>query len=87
MTDSITRTIDLAAPIERVWQALTDYREFGAWFRVALDGPFRVSERSTGYITHPGYEHIRWEASVIAMETPTRFSFSKSGVGSVLATT
>ncbi len=39
MTDRIEKTIDVKAPIERVWRALTDHKEFGAWFRVKLDGP------------------------------------------------
>jgi uncharacterized protein YndB with AHSA1/START domain len=30
----------LKAPVSRVWRALTDYREFGEWFRVKLEGPF-----------------------------------------------
>ncbi|MBT6482786.1 MAG: vanillate O-demethylase oxidoreductase VanB, partial [Gammaproteobacteria bacterium] len=35
MEDKIEKNVDLNAPIERVWQALTDHREFGEWFRVA----------------------------------------------------
>lgn len=31
----IEKQIKLNAPISRVWQALTDAKEFGAWFRVA----------------------------------------------------
>ena len=42
--DRIIKTIDLKAPVARVWQALTDHREFGRWFRVALDGPFVAGE-------------------------------------------
>ena len=42
MNDSIEKVIDLAAPVSRVWRALTDHREFGQWFRVRLDGPFRL---------------------------------------------
>jgi len=26
--------IEIKAPVSRVWRALTDYREFGEWFRV-----------------------------------------------------
>ena len=37
-TDRIEKTIELNAPVSRVWRALTDHREFGAWFRVKLDG-------------------------------------------------
>ena len=40
MNDRIEKTIELKAPVSRVWRALTDYREFGTWFRVKLDGPF-----------------------------------------------
>ena len=42
MSDRIEKSIDLKAPVERVWRALTDHREFGAWFKVALDQPFAV---------------------------------------------
>lgn len=56
MTDHIETTIDLNAPIERVWSALTDYREFGTWFRVDLDRPFVVGATTTGRVTFPGYE-------------------------------
>lgn len=76
MTDRIEKSIDLKAPVERVWRALTDSAEFGAWFRVALEGPFRTGEVTKGKITHPGYEHIQWEATVVAMDQPNRFSFT-----------
>lgn len=34
MSDRIEKTIELKAPISRVWKALTDHNEFGTWFRV-----------------------------------------------------
>lgn len=40
MTDRIEKTIELKAPVSRVWRALTDYKEFGSWFEVRLEGPF-----------------------------------------------
>ena len=40
MNTVIEKRIELKAPVSRVWRALTDYREFGEWFRVKLDGPF-----------------------------------------------
>ena len=73
MTDRIEKTIELKAAVSRVWRALTDYREFGTWFRVRLDGPF-VPAR--GQITYPGYEHVRWEAVVQKMEPERLFSFT-----------
>jgi uncharacterized protein YndB with AHSA1/START domain len=50
--------------------------EFGAWFRVRLEGPFVLGEVSRGHITYPGYEHLRWEAVVQAMEPERLFSFT-----------
>jgi uncharacterized protein YndB with AHSA1/START domain len=76
MEDRIEKRIELKAPISRVWRALTDYREFGEWFRVKLDGPFVLGQTSRGYITHPGYEHVLWEAVVQKMEPERLFSFT-----------
>ena len=76
MNDRIEKTIELNAPVPRVWKALTDYREFGAWFRVRLDGPFVPGQVSRGNITYPGYEHLRWEAVIQRMEPKRLFSFT-----------
>ena len=81
MPDSIIKTIDIAAPVEKVWDALIDYRKFGNWFRVALDQPFAVGEPSTGYMTYPGYEDYRWEARVLAIEPMRRFAFEWPATG------
>jgi uncharacterized protein YndB with AHSA1/START domain len=75
MTDRIENSIDLAAPIERVWRALTDHVEFGQWFRLALDGPFALGGVSHGHVTYPGYEHLTWEAKIVEMEAPYSFAF------------
>jgi uncharacterized protein YndB with AHSA1/START domain len=76
MPDLIERSIDIAEPLDRVWRALTDHEEFGAWFRVRLDGPFATGEVSRGRIAYPGYEHLKWEARVVAMEPPRLFAFT-----------
>ena len=76
MAHQIEKTIELKAPVSRVWRALTDHREFGAWFRVELDGPFVVGQTSDGHITYPGYEHLKWEAVIKQMEPERRFSFT-----------
>ena len=76
MDHRIEKRIELKAPISRVWRALTDHREFGEWFRVKLDGPFVPGQVSRGYITHPGYEHVKWEAEVQQMEHERLFSFT-----------
>jgi uncharacterized protein YndB with AHSA1/START domain len=74
MQDSIEKDIELKSPVARVWRALTDYEEFGQWFQVKLDGPFTVGEVSRGQITYPGYEHLKWAATIEAMEPERLFS-------------
>jgi len=76
MTDRIEKSVELKAPVERVWRALTDHNEFGTWFRVKLEDPFVPGEVSRGHITYPGYEHVVWEALVKRMEEPQYFSFT-----------
>jgi uncharacterized protein YndB with AHSA1/START domain len=76
MPDKIEKMIELKAPVDRVWSALADHEQFGAWFRVSLDGPFVPGQASTGHMTYPGYEHLKWQAKVVAMEEPRLFSFT-----------
>ena len=75
MADCIEKQIELKAPVSRVWRALTDYREFGEWFRVKLDGPFVGGQVSRGNMTYPGYEHVKWYAIIQKMEPERLFSF------------
>jgi uncharacterized protein YndB with AHSA1/START domain len=76
MSDRIEKRIELKAPVSRVWKALTDYRQFGEWFRVKLEGPFVAGQVSRGFITWPGYEHLQWEAIVQSIEPEHLFSFT-----------
>ena len=75
MTDRIEKVIELSAPVARVWRALTDHKEFGNWFRVELEGPFVVGQISRGRTTYPGYEGMKWEATIVAMEPERLFAF------------
>src|SRR5687767_5405239 len=74
-TDRIEKTIQLRAPVSRVWRALTDAKEFGQWFRVHLTEPFAVGATVRGNITYPGYEHLKMEVVVERMEPERLFSF------------
>lgn len=76
ISDRIEKRLELRAPVSRVWRALTDYREFGEWFRVKLEGPFVQGKVSRGQMTYPGYEHVKWEATVQKMEPERLFSFT-----------
>ena len=76
MENQIEKRIELKAPVSRVWRALTDYREFGEWFRVNLEGPFVPGKIARGHITYPGYEHLEFEAVVQKMEPEKLFSLT-----------
>ena len=74
--DHIEKRIELNASVSRVWKALTDHNEFGEWFRVKLDGPFKSGEVSRGHVTYPGYEHLKWEATIKAIDPERYFAFT-----------
>jgi uncharacterized protein YndB with AHSA1/START domain len=76
MSDRIEKTVTLNAPVERVWRALTDPVEFGQWFRVKMETPFVVGQEARGRITHAGYEHVTWRATVTAMDRLRLFAFT-----------
>ena len=76
MSDRIEKRIELKAPVSRVWRALTDYREFGAWFRVKLEGPFVEGQTAQGQLLYPGYEHLTWKVVVQKIEPERLFSFT-----------
>ena len=74
-SDRIEKEIVLRAPKSRVWRALTDSSEFGQWFRVNLEGPFKVGSVTRGQITHPGYEHVVMEVDVVRMDPQDVFAY------------
>ncbi|MGA3403767.1 MAG: SRPBCC family protein [Acetobacteraceae bacterium] len=76
MEDRIEKRIELTVPVARVWRALTDYREFGTWFRVALEGPFVAGQEVRGRITYPGYEHLVMTVTVQSVQPEWLFSFT-----------
>jgi uncharacterized protein YndB with AHSA1/START domain len=73
-TDRIEKQILLRAPRSRVWRALTEAKEFGLWFGADLDEPFAPGARVRGRITHPGYEHVKFEITIERMEPERLFS-------------
>lgn len=74
-TDRIEQRTEVKAAPARVWRALTDYKEFGNWFRVNLEGPFIVGKSTRGRITYPGYEHLVMEVVVQEMQPERLFSY------------
>ena len=76
MENKVEKQVEIMAPVAKVWDALTDHEKFGTWFRVRLEGPFVAGEVSQGFITWPGYEHIRWVATVKEIVPEKLFSFT-----------
>jgi uncharacterized protein YndB with AHSA1/START domain len=74
-TDRIEKEILLHAPRSRVWRALTDSREFGAWFGVDLQGPFVVGQPVKGKVTNRGYAHLTMEVVVERLDAEISFAF------------
>jgi uncharacterized protein YndB with AHSA1/START domain len=74
-TDRIEKTIVLRAPKARVWRALTNFEEFGAWFRVKLESGFAVGKTVIGKVTYSGYEHLTFSVDVERMDAERLFSF------------
>jgi uncharacterized protein YndB with AHSA1/START domain len=74
-TDRIEKDIVLDYPRARVWRAISDVREFGEWFGVALTTPLTAGAVATGKITFPGYEHLVMTIWVETVEPERRFAF------------
>ena len=85
-TDRIEKRIVLRAPLERVWRAISDAKQFGSWFGMAFDGPFAEGARLTGKIVpttvDPEVAKLQephrgkpFEFSVDRIEPPRRISF------------
>jgi uncharacterized protein YndB with AHSA1/START domain len=74
-TDRIEKKVMLHAPRSRVWRAIADAEEFGAWFLVKLQGAFAEGVTIRGQITHPGYEHVTMEMEVARIEPESYFAY------------
>lgn len=85
-TDRIEKQILLRAPRSRVWRALTDYQEFGVWFGMTFDEPFRPGALMKGVITktkvnaevaelQDPYEGLPFDMTIVQMEPERLFSF------------
>jgi uncharacterized protein YndB with AHSA1/START domain len=72
----IERSIPITAPRERVWRALTNAEEFGAWFGADLSGQsFSPGVRTRGPMTMPGCEGLFFDAVTERIEPQELLSF------------
>ncbi len=75
-SDRIDGRTELAASVSRVWRALTNSTEFGAWFGVRFDSPFQTGHESVGQVVTPGMEHLTWRAVIQDIEPEQYFAFT-----------
>lgn len=71
VSDTVQRDITIAAPIERVWAALTEDKHIKEWFGQEAE----VDLRPGGAITHAWTEHGRVRGTVETVEAPHRFAY------------
>jgi uncharacterized protein YndB with AHSA1/START domain len=76
MNDKIEKEIEIDAPVARVWRALTDHREFGDWFGLVLETPFKLGKAMTGRFTFKGMEDRTLSLTTVAVVPQTHFAFS-----------
>lgn len=73
--DRIERTVDLAQPPERVWEALTSADGLGGWF-----GDRATIDLRPGGAAVVGWEHedsdFRAELTIAVVEPPSRFAWT-----------
>ena len=74
-TDRIERNVLIQAPRGRVWRALSDSQEFGAWFGIALNGAFTPGAMVTGRILAPEFAHLTVEFQIERIEPEDYLSY------------
>lgn len=74
-TDRIEKQITLDAPRSRVWRALTEVKQFNAWFGVSLATPFAPGAEVSGQMKIRNYEHLTLTIWIETMEPERFFSF------------
>jgi uncharacterized protein YndB with AHSA1/START domain len=74
--DRIEKEIVLKAPRSRVWKAISDPTEFGAWFNVDMSGvKFEPAKPVNAKMTYPGYEGMPFKMVIDRIEPERLFSF------------
>src|SRR5688572_28291847 len=63
-SNQIQKTIVIKAPRKKVWQALSDSKEFGKWFGANIQDSFKPGAPARGKITTKGYEHVNMEMTI-----------------------
>ena len=67
----IDRRIEIQAPPERVWRALTDVAELSEWFQVKIEGQLAAGSEVWMTSVHPDHAGQRWPVRIVEL-TPFR---------------
>jgi uncharacterized protein YndB with AHSA1/START domain len=73
--NTIERSIEIKASIEKVWQALTNAKQFGQWFNVSLESDFEVGKTTYGKNTLKGFE-MKMSFHVKEIKPKSYFSYA-----------
>ena len=68
----IDRTIEINAPPERVFRALTRAEEVSTWFRMIIEGDMIAGQEVWMTATQPGYEGMRFPVRIREITAPRR---------------
>lgn len=71
----IDRTVEIDAPPERVWRALTNVAELSVWFQVTIEGSLAPDTEIWMTSTHKGYEGQRFAVRILEMTPPRRLAW------------
>jgi uncharacterized protein YndB with AHSA1/START domain len=74
-TDRIVKRFEVAAPRARVWLAISDAKQFGAWFGASIDGPFELGTTVGARHTAPQYAHLTFSIEVERIEPEHTFAY------------
>lgn len=86
MSDVIEKVVVLRAPLHKVWKAVSDSTQLGAWFGAEFDAPFEAGKKCRGRIVptqidpeiaklqepHRGMA-MTWD--IVAIEAPSYFAY------------
>jgi len=77
MHHELRTDIEIAAPIEAVWETLTDLAAYRDWnpFIVSAEGRADVGERLTNRMQPPGGNGITFKPTVTVVEPPVAFEW------------
>jgi uncharacterized protein YndB with AHSA1/START domain len=68
----IDRSVEVEAPIDRVWRALTDASQLSAWFQVTIEGAIAAGAEVWMTSVHPDHAGQRFKVRFLELAPPHR---------------